>query len=189
MERTSGSAMCERISAPLLLQRWMRSALCRLSQSRSAHEPPACVRMNAANPGTWSLSRPAYVESAARILVSLACFEPPKPTCAANISACARLVMTTLCSPIACRYRFETTPNSSSICCTSDASRSLNVEYDTWTVLRGKREHEPSPSNSACKNARLTGAGDCQSHSGTTLCADRWSASSLSRLRLSAVRF
>ena len=55
-------------------------------------------------------------------------------------------------------------------------------------VLRGSSEDEPSPSNSDCRNARLTAAGACQTNDGTHLAALRWPTSSPSTLRRSASR-
>src|SRR5579875_639001 len=80
------------------------------------------------------------------------------------------------------------TPNSSSICCTSLANRSLRVEYETWIVFRGNTEQDPSPSKRACRKARLTAAGSCQSHSRTSFSADRCPHKPPSRDFFNAVR-
>ena len=57
----------------------------------------------------------------------------------------------------------------------------------TGIVLRGSAEHDPSPSNNACRKTRLTAAGACHSHSGTALSAERWPTISQRRLSFSAV--
>ena len=51
--------------------------------------------------------RSALTGRASRIPASFAFLAPPNPIRAANNSACARLVITTLCSPVACRYRLR----------------------------------------------------------------------------------
>ena len=119
---------------------------------------------------------------------SLACLRPRKPTWAAKIRASRRLVTTTLISPLSYRDCRLITPNSSSSCCTSRANRSLRVEYETWMVLRGSSEDEPSPSKSAWRKARLIAAGPCQTNSGTNFAALRARPARRGRSARSAVR-
>ena len=100
--------------------------------------------------------------------------------------ASRRLVMTTLTSPDGYVHSRDTTPNSSSNCCTSRARRTLRVEYEIWIVCLGRIDDDPSPSNNDCRNARLTAGADRHTKSGTRLRALRSPARSESTLARSA---
>ena len=181
--------MCARISSPRRSHRSIRSTTCRRSQSRSVHRVAPCSRRKSATYGTWSLLLAVESSGTANSSsCSLLCLAPVKPTVCAKVRASRRFVITTLISPLSYAHCLDTTPNSSSSCCTSAASRRLRVEYDTWIVLRGSSEDEPSPVNSACKKTRFTAGELVQMKSGTRLSALRKPAISARTLDRSGAR-
>src|SRR5215203_2452414 len=124
--------------------------------------------------GTWSLDSAELVAGIeARICVNFSCLRPRKPIRVAKSRASRRLPMYTLYSPLAWRHWRETTPNSSRRSWTSCASTGLRVEYEICTVLRGRAEVDPSPSNRAWRKRRLNAAPECHTKRGTDFAALR----------------
>ena len=118
-----------RISARSRCHREIRSTLCLSSHSLSTQRLPLWVRTNVAKPGTWSSSQsPAVAGSGIENPGQLRLLRATETDLRGEQFGLRAVRDYDLVLAVACRYRREITPNSSSICCTSTASCRLRVE-------------------------------------------------------------